>query len=329
MGISVSVDELIERWWTPTGQTLAREVFRYLQGERVIPDEVGLHNGRADLRGIGVPSPERDVSAGSDVGYGPLGSPWFKANNLRWEGLDLSHAWLRRLQATRLSISDCLLDHANCRAWRLDGSTIADSSFAGADLVGGSFLTLDGSTNEFTATVFDGAKMSRIVLHDGAILGCTFERTVLSDTRFHGTRFSNCTFSGVLRDVIVDDRARADRTEPTMTVTDFKDSTFLRVQFRGCRLDRVELPPGVYVVADFPRVAAQADLVLQQIGTPIALALRNFLGTHEAARGTRDSVGVVNRADFVDVADESFADLVEELLVQASAQAAIGDDEAE
>lgn len=320
-------EQLVERWWTPAGRALAREVFRYLQGERVLPESVGLHNGRADLRGVGVPSPYRGAEPGGRVDYGPRGGPRFKVNDLLWERLDLSHAWLPRLQATRLAINDCVFEHANCRAWRLDGSTVNDSSFARADLLDTLLSTLgDGSANEFTATVFDGAKMSGLVVRGGAFLGCTFEGTVLSDTRFHGARFSNCTFSGVLRDVLFDDRGGADRIEPTMTVTDFKESTFVRVLFRGCRLRRVELPRGVYLVADFPRVAARADTVLQEIGTPMALALRNFIGTHEGARGTGDSVGVINRADLVDVADESFADLVEELLVRASAQAAMSDE---
>lgn len=325
-GSRVNVDQLIERWWTPTGRALGREVFRYLQGERVLPDEVGLHKGRADLRGIGVPSPHPEPAQGGRVDYGPLSGPRFKVRDLLWERLDLSHAWLPRLQATRLAINDCMFEQANCRAWRLDSSMVNDSSFARADLFDTLLSTLgDGSANELTATVFDGAKMSGLVVRGGAFLGCTFEGTVLSNTRFHGVRFSNCTFSGVLRDVLFDDRGGADRIEPTMAVIDFKESTFVRVQFRGCRLRRVELPRGVYLVANFPRVAVRADTVLQEIGTPMALALRNFLGTHEGARGTGDSVGVINRADLVDVADESFADLVEDLLVRASAQAAMSD----
>lgn len=318
----MKVDQLVERWWTPRGRGLAREVFRYLQGERVLPEEVGLHHGRADLRGLGVPTTHRESATSPRADYGPLGSPWFRANGLSWERLDLSHAWLPRLQATRLVISDCVFEQANCRAWRLDAATIDDSSFAGADLLDSTLMTgIDGSANKFAATVFDGAKMNGIVFLGTQFLGCTFEQTIMTETRFHESRLSNCTFSGVLRDVLFDDRGGADRAEPTMVVTDFKDATFVRVQFRGCRLDRVELPRGVYLVADFPRVAARVDTILQEIGTPMALALRNFLGTHEGARGTGESVGVVNRADLVDVADESFADLVEDLFVRASAEA--------
>lgn len=252
-------DELIERWWTPSGRALAVEVFAFLCGERPLPDGLALHEGMVDLRGIGVPPPPTDEAAYSlwlggrpPVDYGPVGGPFFVVQGCRWERLDLSGSWLRRLDASGLQMSECRFDDANLRGWRLRGCEVTECSFASADLTSSWLMVSEtGASTTFAATVFDGARMSDLDLHGGRFHGCTFERTRLDRTRFQQVELRNCVFSGPLRDVTFDVRS-GPNGEPArpMRAVDFGRATFERVVIRWQGLQQVTLPPGVILNPD-------------------------------------------------------------------------------
>lgn len=260
---TVIADELRERWWTPAGRQLASEVFRFLRGERPLPPEIDFHEGLADLRGVGVPPPHPPQYLDGKVDYGPLGGPNFQVKNVHWDQLDLSHAWLPRLRASGIAITECRFDRANCRYWRLEMASVADSSFVDADFWRASLMGWNQSEgNVWTGCIFDHAKMKSLDLRGGQLLGCTFEQTQLDGSIFTQVDVRNCVFSGSVRRVVFDGRRTPGYpAAPAMRGVDLSDAVLDGSKFLGYLFSRVELPPDLDVIERYP--AAVADAVNQ------------------------------------------------------------------
>lgn len=321
-GRQLDSEQLIERWWTPAGQLLARNVFRFLRGEIPLPNGVNFHYGLADLRGIGVPSPQPSRPVDGKVDYGPLGGPAFQVKDVRWDQLDLSHAWLPRLKARGLAITECKLDHANCRSWRLERASVSDASFDATDFLRASLMGWNQPEgNVWTSCIFDGANMKGLELTGGKLLGCTFEQTRLDGTRFTGVELRNCVFSGPLRRVVFDGRRTAVHPPaPPMVAVDFTDADLSSAQFLGCRFRHVQLPQGVEEVREYPAVAADAARKLAARDGPEVEMLRPEL--RQALEGALepDSVGVFDRVAYQAVGGEPLAALAEELILGSTKQ---------
>lgn len=306
-------DELRERWWTPTGRQLASEVFRFLRGERPLPPEIDFHEGLADLRGVGVPPPDPARSSRGKVDYGPVGLPTFQVEDVHWDQLDLSHAWLPRMRARRLHSTACRFDHANCRSWRLESTTVNDASFTGADFWRASLMGWNQDDgNVWTGCIFDYARMTDLDLTGGHLLGCTFEQTPLDGSLFLQVEIRNCIFSGSLKKVVFDGRrgARADAVPPMLAV-DFSEADICDAQFLGYRFRRVLLPPGIRQVDDYPAVVAEADESLAALGSPQAETLRDLLRPALKDEYEPDSVGVFDRRVYEAHGGEPLAALAE------------------
>ena len=313
---------LLERWKSPEGGLLAEEAIRYLTGQRRgLPDGIGTHEGRQDLRGLVAASPKvlGRVSAGNfsaEVAGGLV-----ELRGVRWQALDLSHARLPSLRFFGSQILDCRFEQASCRDWRLWATEVSDSSFDGADLRDSAIGTWrDGRSNRWRSVSFDRADLRGALALGCDLESCTFRDSRLSDAQFQHVTMRNCTFSGAMKDVLFDCRELPGKpTADVLVNVDFSEATFEDVEFRGCRFDGLKLPQaqGIYPIPDFPRVARRVLDLLDGNSSAEARMLRSELTVALKLPGRDDSVGVFNRRDYLASGGEPLADLAESLLMEA------------
>lgn len=320
----MNAKQLRERWQTAEGRALADEVTRFLVGQRRdLPDGVALHEGRHDLRGLALPTPERGAPVSSSGVHAELMSGLIELRRIRWERLDLSHARLPSLRFFESVVDDCCLDGALCRDWRLWATEIKDSSFSGADLREAALGTWqDERTNTWRNVSFDRTDMRGALALGCTLDGCSFHDARLNDVQFQQVTIHRCRFAGVLKDVLFDCREIAGKPAPGVFVdVDFSDASFENVEFRGCRFEGVTLPRDVYAIAGFPKVARRVLELLDDDDSVEARMLRAELGVALKMPGADDSFGVFNRRDYLASGGERLADLAESVLMEAAGDA--------
>lgn len=317
----MSAKQLQERWKSGAGRALAGEVLEFLRGaRRQLPGGVGSYAGRADLRGLSLPAPARGAGVAAGAVSAETMSGIIEFRDVRWQGLDLSQARLASLRFFGSVIEGCRFDGAACRDWRLWATEVKSTSFDGADLRDAAIGTWhEGRANSWSSVSFDGADL-RGALALGCLLeGCSFRGSRLAGSEFQQVSMRHCQFAGAMKDVLFDGRELPGKPEPGVFVgVDFSDATFEDVEFRGCRFDGVKLPPGVYVVPAFPRVARNVLDLLVQDETVEGRMLRAELNLALKLPGAEDSVAVFNRRDYLASGGERLADLAESLLMEAA-----------
>jgi uncharacterized protein YjbI with pentapeptide repeats len=232
--------------------------------------------------------------------------------------LDLSYSRLAGLRFFDARIEDCMFRAASCRDWRLWGSAVDKSSFAGADLRDAALGTWDdGRSNAWTDVSFDEADVRGALFSGCRLFGCTFADSRLSGAEFLHADIESCVFAGAVADVLFDGRKLPGRRQVgPMRAVDFSAAAFSDVEFRGYLFDGVRLPAGVHAVPHYPEVAKRA---LERLGAAsdvearmLIAELRNVL----KAPGSEDWTGVFNRADYVIAGGERFAELAGDLLLE-------------
>lgn len=318
----MTIKELTERWRTPQGAALAQEVLLALAGQQPMPASVGHHEGRVDLRGFAIAAPSRSTTAIVNGGRVVSLDGILEVRGGNWSSLDLSHATLPSLRFFSAEIRDCRFDKANCQDWRLWDSTVADSSFAGADLRHGALLTWwNDRGNAWQRVVFDKADMRDCALRGGLLDGCSFVDTKIGGNSFGQVAIRRCRFTGKMKDVTFDGRRVEDWPPPApMVEVDFADAVFDDVWFNGSHLENVTLPEGAFVVPNFPEVAARVSESLEGNESTEARVLRRELEATLRSPGDLDSVGVINRDDYIRFSGEALANFVEETFRRAVEQ---------
>lgn len=310
------------------GRVLAEKSLRFLLGQdHDLPDGVGIHDGRRDLRGLTLFAP-RSVGRVSAGGVrAEVSGDVFEFRDVHWQGLDLSHALLSSLRFFGSVIADCRLDGAVCRDWRLWDSQVKDSFFVGSDLRDAAIGTWHaGRTNVWRNVVFEGTDLR------GALArGCLMEHCLFSHARLKGVAFQQatmrqCRFSGSLEEVLFDGREiPGRRPEPGVFVdVDFSEAAFEDVDFRGARFEGVTFPRGVYAIPRFPGVARRARELLGRDESLEARMLRGELDVLLTLPGAEDSWGVFNRSDYVVSGGDRLADLAESLFMEAAQDSSAG-----
>ncbi|MCW2749578.1 MAG: pentapeptide repeat-containing protein [Aeromicrobium sp.] len=319
----MSTKALQQRWNSAEGLVLAEEALRFLLGVgRDLPEGIGTHEGRRDLRGLVLPDPK---SAGSVVAGGVRAeaiSGICELRGARWQALDLSQSRLSSLRFFGSVVADCRFDGAICRDWRLWDSEVRDSSFASGDLRDAALGTWhDGRTNTWRNVDFDGADLRGVLALGCLIAQCSFVEARLKGVEFQQATIRHCQFTGALQDVLFDGREIAGRPQPGVFVdVDFSKAKFEDVEFRGCRFDDVKLPAGIYAIPRFPRVARRVLELLEHDESVEARMLRAELNLTLKLPGGDASVGVFNRADYIASGGERLADLAESLLIEAAGE---------
>ncbi|TFC22105.1 hypothetical protein E3O55_18990 [Cryobacterium sp. MDB1-18-2] len=316
--------QLRGRWMSVEGRTLATEVaFRLVSGESFEGLDVGTHDGRVDLRGFGLPSPEvvGHVEVGGMTAAILDGTLSFR--DTRWEGLDLSFAILPSLRFFDAEITDCLFDEAHCADWRLWQTHVSRCSFVRCNLRDSSLGINDERPDTWTQIVFDRADLRGVALQAASFVECDFNNVRLQGLQFEGCSLDRVRFSGVLRDVLFDFREVPDRKAPEdMRHVDFSGAKFENVEFRGCHFDGVTFPddPQIRLIPNFPSVARRQLELLEGNDSNDAIRLRSVFNGQLRARQREDATGVFNRRDELEWGGESMAVLSESTLLQALAE---------
>jgi uncharacterized protein YjbI with pentapeptide repeats len=292
------------RWSAPGGADLRDEVVRRLLRGKALDDlHLGEHEGRVDLRGLQMPSPELlGTQQWKGWGVQELGG-LVQLREVTLSDLDLSWGQLDHLRFFTSRIANCRFGSARCLDWRMWATETVDCSFVGADLrnsVLGSWY--ENRENVWRRVDFSQADLRSIVSKAALFEDCVFSNARLAKTNFESSGFVRCTFAGELRDVIFNDRGyRSPKQEPNAMVdVDFSEAELRDVEFRHLDLDRMIFPRSSshLVVRNYRCVLTKALEDLAGNESMRARSLRAVLENRVRWAGGHQEAGVFNVRDF-------------------------------
>lgn len=234
-----------ERWSTPEGQRLAAFAIRRLKRGRPLT-RLGLDtvDDLVDLRGLPVrPGQVRERMTVRGVGVELRERVVFSGG--AWEGLDLTGSSFAHCQLSRIRISGCRFDAADLRAAKLSSCRVEDASFRKARLQGVLFgFRTPVERLSFRRVDFTRADMRGAIHGRASFQDCLFDSANLKKVDFASSRFTRCTFKGLLNDVIFWSEApqRRVRHPNQLLDCDFSDAVLRYVDFRRLGLESVALP---------------------------------------------------------------------------------------
>jgi uncharacterized protein YjbI with pentapeptide repeats len=329
---------LRKRWRQGAGAERAAAVLERLrQGSPL--DDLGLdeYEGRIDLRGLALPTPDsvRLHAAGGTTFEEKAG--FFEVSDVRWEGLDLSHAVLDSLRAAGLRASDCRFAEASLRRVRLWAAEIESCSFEGADLreSGLGAWSPDRGGNRFAASSFRDADLRALNCSAATFEDCDFSDARLDKAEFGASRFERCRFAGPLREVIFARTALVNTGNGSERVDlgnelrdcDFRDAVLFWCDFRQLDLQSITLPvdPDLIVVEHYRCVLGRLLPKFDAERTPAALALRGKMRHDQKWLHPQREVGLIHRSELREAGSEEVVADAERVLREAESLCAAGD----
>jgi uncharacterized protein YjbI with pentapeptide repeats len=311
-------ETLAARWRTGEGDQLALEVFdRLLAGKPLADLGLGQYDGRVDLRGIPAPAPHRLENYNDHRWAAERIGGLLTFRGVKLTGLDLSWGRLESFRIVESTIANCRFNEARCGDWRLWAVDVTDSSFSGADMrkaVLGPWY--EGRGNVFRKVNFNDSDLREIVCPTATFVECDFSNARLAKVDFQSSSFVRCRFAGPLRDVMFYAHGfKTLKPDPNpMEDVDFSGAELRMVEFRGLDLDRVSFPVDAehLIVHHYRCVLDHA--IRELADDPKWRGLRAVLQSALKWAGPRQQVGVFNRLDFVELANEEEADFALSLL---------------
>ncbi len=202
-------------------------------------------NSRINLRQLAIDGPR---VLGNFRGYPGIkrisNRPEF--SNIDWQDLDLTSSDLGNAAFSDGRIVNCVFDQANCQKIGFWNVQVTDCSFKSTDLRGsvlGSYEKRDTQPNKFEGVCFDNADLRETVHYGDQYRLCTFRNAQLQSLKFVRSWFEDCTFEGVLDDVIFWAKAPGyDLPETRLSGCDFSRCRLKFVDFRNIDLANVKLP---------------------------------------------------------------------------------------
>jgi len=288
-----------------------RHPTRPLRGDRPFKGlALGLVDGRLDLRGLVVPSPDvaRAFRAGGMDFVEMAGVHFFRGVCLK--GADLSHADIPALRAHGCRFEDCLFEKAKLEDLRMWACEFYDCSFKGADLRNSILgARKDKIDMLYDHVDFSAANLQRSSSSTAIFRDCNFSGANLRKFEFDGSRLFRCTFAGLVREVIFRDHSilgHEDAPANTMEDVDFSLANLRWVEFHGLDLDKVTFPQDSrhLVIHDYRCVL---ECALEYLGDSQGVehrVLRGKLQFRLKAAGQRQRVGVFNLDDAIESGGE-------------------------
>lgn len=281
MSSSRASADLVDRWTSPQGRRLQRQVLDWLCGQTSRPAGLAETGGRTDLRGV--PLYLRPATL--------VGSPDEPVRSVSWEALDLRGAQLDSFRFFGARVTDCLFDGATCHAWRLWGTTIERCSFRRSDLTSSALGTNDwqGQINTWIDVAFDSAKLNHTFFAGAALRRCSFHN--LHRTSLQDCQVDDCTFSGKLAILAIDGRGHQRPVDPAALRADFRDARLVNSMIIGYRLNDNDLPKqaDLLVLHRYPKAIRAARTCLSGSDSPAASRARGLIDYLLKAPGQEDS----------------------------------------
>jgi uncharacterized protein YjbI with pentapeptide repeats len=317
---------LSDRWRTPEGQSLAEEaVARLLTGHGLDSLDLGLHEGRVDLRGLPAPVPTRLRRFESQGWFVEAFGNLITFRGARLHGLDLSGSQLQSFRFFGSVISECRLDGANCQDWRLWDTEVRDCSFVRASLREAAVGTWHESRRntwrqvDFTRSDFRVGTCWEALYED-----CDFLAAKLTGVDFGQCAFTRCRFAGPIKDVLFDGRDLSPERPkpPQMTKVDFSAAVFSNVDFRGFDLEDITLPddPDVRLLRRARCVARLGIQMLDGDNSMPSRMLRADLNNRLRGPGDSREATIYNRRDYMKSGGVDLTALTEDILGRAEAE---------
>ncbi len=223
------------RWNTNDGKQIARRIIDSMQRGDIDAalDSVGEFEGRRDLRGLEFGNPyENDLAL--DVKVNAHEFKFVRSTiftGLTLSSIDFSRANLEKTVWEDCVFDNCLFDHTRFVNVRLWGCSIKNSRFESSDiretLLGGGNAQNLGSLENVD---FHDGKFSQVSFSYPAITGCHF-RCDMKVVNFHGSRFKDCSFDGVLELVAFRGRAIPNSNEQYMQGRDIPENRMENIDF--------------------------------------------------------------------------------------------------
>lgn len=257
------VAPLRARWNSAEGRDLARAAARWLALGGSLPEGIGTHDGRVDLRGMRFPPAFYLGAPGGKQFYGDTG----KYRRPRWVDVDLSGAVMWEGRLIGLSVENCRFDFADFTGLHLWATRVVDSSFVGATLVDGALgtgISPDGGRNEFVGVDFDRADLRRSHFTRALLSGCTLRGSKLGRVHFDRAEFTDVVIEAFLDHVWINGLYDSEEgyAPPPMRRVDFTGSTARGIYFEGYQLLEVHLPDGAFHIRNVPKTNARAIEIL-------------------------------------------------------------------
>ncbi len=275
---------------------------RLVRGESLQGLALPERNGRVDLRGLQLPSPE--ILQQLSVGH--FGSDQFDLasaiHDVKWKGLDFSGSKLNGLRFFRCEIADCLFDSCRLQDIKVWTTAFVDCSFRGANLRGSSLGAVEnGARNIYRDVDFSTADLRETVYQAAAFEKCIFRNARLVKIDFQGSTFKDCIFEGELQDVLFYRYGfRGEKFPPNeMINVNMSHAVLHAVDFRGLTLDSVKLPENVshVVIKDVAKTLDKFAADLNQRKDPLAKELAEFLNISRQWIPVDQMQNVVNLQD--------------------------------
>jgi uncharacterized protein YjbI with pentapeptide repeats len=231
---------------------LTPELFEQL-GSGHPPDALGLtkFDGLWDLRDYELARP-RPGPVGEISGQRLIHGGAVTLDGVRIEGVDLRGADLAGLRIKGSSIVSSRFDDANLQMSVWKKVSVADTSFARADLR--------------EAVLGDGVRKSRFERVDfrktrmanagpsATFVDCDFSKALLTRVEYRDARLVRCRFAGPLLETVFYGKRTLRGHDERLDDVDFRDAQFHHVGFRTLNLTNVRLPTGDgHLVVEDPR----------------------------------------------------------------------------
>jgi uncharacterized protein YjbI with pentapeptide repeats len=282
---------------------------RLIQGRPLDGLDLGTKDGRIDLSGLLVPDPTilktvRTPSA--DVSQiGGL----TEIKKATWQSLDFSGSRLPGLRFHDCKLIDCVFDNCKCRDWRFWGTTFSDTSFRSADLRQSAMGGVQGKkVNVFRGVDFTEADLRQTAFLSAEFSACIFKNTRLDKVNFQGSRFTDCSFEGEMKEVCFYRHGFGAEAFPPneMQNVDFSRAQLKSVEFRGLDLDKVRFPADSkhIVLDDYPLALDRILNKLREQNDLASKTLAAYLGVYRKWVGQNQRRGVLNIDDVLEAGSE-------------------------
>jgi uncharacterized protein YjbI with pentapeptide repeats len=228
---------------------------------------------------------------------------------VKWKSLDFSRSDLRHLRFFDCVLDDCVFDDCQCRAWRLWGTTIENSSFRSANLRDSALGPVFNSVrNSFKRVDFTDADLRGTAYQAAEFVGCSFKNSRLKKVDFQSSSFTDCVFEGVLEEVCFYRRGfRGEAFPPNeMLRVDLSHAQLRSVEFRGLDLDQVSFPLDAdhIIIDDYRQTLDHVLEALRNENEKSRRGLTAYLGVFRKWAGERQRRGVLNKRDIIEIAGE-------------------------
>jgi uncharacterized protein YjbI with pentapeptide repeats len=296
------------------------EVWRRLvTGESLSELVLPKKEGRIDLSGLALDDPKVLERWQTTLAGVARIEPSAVFRNAKLQNLDLTGSELPSVHFTDCEVKNCCFDRCDMPGFRLNATTIRESSFRQANLrgiaLGAASVTgpFAGRRNSFVGVDFSGADLRDTIYVAASFEHCDFSYAKLTNIKFGTSTFSDCKFAGELRQVQFwrsDLFARgfaADAFPPNeMVDVDFSRAKLRDVEFRGLTLDRVRFPEDIehLVMRDFSNILDRMINALADQGDETARLLIAFLSAYRKWT-VPGAHGVLNKQDLAEAGPDA------------------------